>query len=307
MNLIAFKILAFINIIFLGIIARSRKLVDGNTSQNLSKIVFSFTLPAAIIHAFGTTTVTLDAMYLVLLGFLCTVIPFAISAYFTQNTPVSDRKLYLLNISGFNIGCFALPFIQALFPPFAAVLTCLFDAGNALMVTGGSYTATQMLLAQTEDRPCTLNPFKRLISSIAFDTYLVLILVALLNITIPNELIAITEPLSQANAFLSLFMIGLMINFHVDKQKLEKLCRLVGGRILLSTVMSLFVFFCLPLSLEHRLVVSTLVWSPIASLGPVYTLWIKADYGLAGLANSITIVLGICALAFFSSLQMTML
>ena len=38
-----------------------------------------------------------------------------------------------------------MPFVQTLFPAQLAVTTCLFDAGNAIMMTGGSYALTGLV------------------------------------------------------------------------------------------------------------------------------------------------------------------
>lgn len=46
----------------------------------------------------------------------------------------------IINFSGYNIGCFTLPFIQSFIGPAGVVATCLFDAGNSVMCTGATYS-----------------------------------------------------------------------------------------------------------------------------------------------------------------------
>ena len=46
----------------------------------------------------------------------------------------------MINFSGYNIGCFTLPFIQSFIGPAGVVATCLFDAGNSVMCTGATYS-----------------------------------------------------------------------------------------------------------------------------------------------------------------------
>lgn len=38
-----------------------------------------------------------------------------------------------------------------------------------------------------------------------------------------------------------------------------------------------------------------LLWAPASAMGPTFTLWSDGDFGLAGLANAIAIILGVIA------------
>lgn len=307
MDSIAITIASFIGIIMLGVAAGRRGLVGSGGSELISRIVFNITLPAAIIHAFGSVAFDPSHLLLVPVGIACTFGPFLIGVLATRNTDVHDRRLYLLNIGGFNIGCFALPFVQALFPPAAVVAACMFDAGNALLMAGGSFALTQVITADEPPAHPVLGIVKRLLTSIPFVAYLSLIALALLNIRVPLEIVSLIEPVSNANAFLSLFMLGLMINFSADRSKLGKLMKLLSGRFLLSALMCTAVILFLPFEGQVLLVIAILTWAPMATMGTVFTLWANEDYGLAGLANSITVVIGIIAMTLLSVVGPTLL
>ncbi len=45
-----------------------------------------------------------------------------------------------MQLSGYNIGTFTLPFVQAFFPASSLLSVIVFDAGNAIMVLGGNYS-----------------------------------------------------------------------------------------------------------------------------------------------------------------------
>jgi len=45
----------------------------------------------------------------------------------------------MLNLSGFNISNFALPFVSGVFSPIGILATCMFDAGNSIMCLGMTY------------------------------------------------------------------------------------------------------------------------------------------------------------------------
>ncbi|MFR4007990.1 MAG: hypothetical protein ACLT0Y_00750 [Christensenellales bacterium] len=52
------------------------------------------------------------------------------------------QAFYMLNCSGYNIGAFTMPFVQNFLGTFSMVITCLFDMGNAVMCTGGTFALT---------------------------------------------------------------------------------------------------------------------------------------------------------------------
>lgn len=131
------KVFSFVLVILLGVVtARSGKLGKG-ADRLISKIVFNLTLPCAIIRAFESYDFNVSLLGLVGLGFAATVIPYFLSLFVYRNKPQQERIVQQLSVCGFNIGCFALAFVQAFFPAGCVVATCLFDAGNSLMGTGG--------------------------------------------------------------------------------------------------------------------------------------------------------------------------
>ena len=62
----------------------------------------------------------------------------------TRHKPVADRAFLMLNCSGFNIGNFCFPVIQAFMGPSALVTASMFDIGNSVIVTAGSNVMTSV-------------------------------------------------------------------------------------------------------------------------------------------------------------------
>ncbi len=290
------KVLSFVLVILLGIVtARSGKLGKG-ADRLISKIVFNLTLPCAIIRAFESTEFDVRLLGLVGLGFAVTALPYFASLFVYRAKPLQERIVQQLSVCGFNIGCFALAFIQAFFPSSCVVATCLFDAGNSLMGTGGTYALTQTLVLGKDDetRGQKLKTFaKTLFSSAAFDTYIVLIALGVAGLKVPAEVITLIDPIANANAFLAMFMVGLMIRFSLTGKKVKELVRLLSWRVIVATILSFIALNVLPFDMEVRKVICVLAWAPIGSTGPLYTLWAGGDVGLAGMANAISVIAGI--------------
>lgn len=290
------KVASFVVIILIGVAAgHSGKFGEG-ADRLISKIVFNLTLPCAIIRAFEASELDRSLLPLIALGFVANALPFFLSLAAYANKSQEERVLQQSNVAGFNIGCFALAFVQAFFPAQGAVATCLFDAGNSLMCTGGTWALIRACVLGT-DYQCFRDKAKvfarALFSSVAFDCYVVLIVMGLFGLRIPPVAITLIDPIANANSFLAMFMIGLMIRFTVNKAKVVELVRLLSWRFAFSTLLSLTALFLLPFDPVTRKVVAVLAWAPAPSMGPVYTLWAGGDKGLAGMANALTILAGI--------------
>lgn len=285
-------------VIVLGfVIAHIIKVPRGFTDM-LSKIVFNITIPCAIFHAFALAQFDLWLLILAGLGLATTFIPWLIGTVIVRNEEYTRRVFMMMNISGFNIGSFVLPFAQMVFPAGSVLYVCLFDAGNALMMSGGVYAFSSAILNKgaTHSERVKL-ALKRLFSSVPFDLYIIFIILAILHLQVPSFLVTLVEPVSNANAFLAMLMLGTMVNFSIDKTKMGQLVRLLGLRFGLSALMSVAIFFMpLPLDMSIRIIIIAILWSPIGALGPVFTMWAKGDVGLAGFANVISVIVGVAAM-----------
>ena len=274
-------------IIILGVIMPRVIEVPQSFIDILSKIVFNITVPCAIFYAFVTSEFNPSLILLVAVGFICTFIPWFAAMLITWRED-NDRRVFMMcNISGYNIGNFVLPFALAIFPQHTIVAICLFDAGNSLMINGGIYPFTSALVEKgTSLAGRIVLALKRLIKSVPFDLYALLVILAVAGIQIPE----------QAATFVAMLLLGLIGNFSIDHGKIGQLVGITVCRFALSAILCVAVFLLIPFDFETRLVVAAMLWAPAAGLGPVFTMWLKGDAGLAGLSNVITVVAGVVAM-----------
>ena len=296
LEVVFIKVGAFVSIIVAGYIAgRTGKLGRG-TGSVLSKIVFNITLPCAVIHAFGAAEFTTDLLWLALVAVVFNFVAYFGMLALTARSERVNRIFYLCNISGYNLGCFALPFVQAFFPATQAVALCLFDAGNSLMMSGGTYALTSVIAGEEKPEHPLRLVVKRLFSSVTIDAYVVLVAMALLGVPVPQAVVQFTEPMANANAFLAMFMLGLVTNLHVDAQKIGRLVRLLGARLFCNVAFTATTLALLPFAPAVKVIVCMAIWAPVGAMGPVFTMWCKGDHGLAGLANAISVIVAVVAM-----------
>lgn len=190
--------------------------------------------------------------------------------FFSRHRPKDKRAFSMINVCGFNIGCFALPFVQNFFGPGGMIIACLFDIGNAFLVTGGSFAFTSTFLhTNPEKKQSASTLLKKFVSSIPFDTYMLMLALVMLDIPVPDIVSTLVKPIASANSFLALLLIGMMFEFRTRADKYRTMFSVLGWRLLFGATFSAMLYFFLPFALEVRQVLAVIAFAPVTSLAPI--------------------------------------
>lgn len=207
-----------------------------------------------------------------------------------------EKKAFeILNLSGYNIGNFTLPFVQSFLGPSGVVITSLFDTGNAVICLGGAYSGAAMAKGEGKGLP-VVRIAKTLIKSVPFDTYMIMTALCLLGIRLPEQAISFAGIIADSNAFMAMLMIGVGFKLSGDKAQMGTIVKLMAVRYGVAAVLSACFYFLLPMPLEYRQTLAILVFAPIASAAPAFTADLKGDIGLSSAINSISILISICCI-----------
>ena len=297
MGTVLLKALSFVLIIVLGYVLKKLVFKKPQDHQIIAFILLNVTLPATVVHAFGTFQRDTSLFLIILLGFLCSLIPLLFVYLISRRERKDKRAFSMINVCGFNIGCFALPFVQNFFGPGGMIVACLFDIGNAFMVTGGSFAFTSTFLQTNPAEKQTLfTLLKKFVSSIPFDTYLLMLALVVFNIPVPETVITLVEPVAAANSFLALLLIGMMFEFRTRADKYRTLFSVLGLRLLFGAAFSAMLYFFLPFSPEVRQVLAVVAFAPVSSLAPIYTERCGSDGALSSLTLSLSILISLMAM-----------
>ena len=285
----------FIGIIILGYGLRRIGFFKEEDFHVLSKIVLKITLPAAIVFSFADKEINPSMLIISLLGLSGGLV--YIAAGFLMNVRASrERKAFeILNMSGYNIGNFTLPFVQSFLGPSGVVVTSLFDTGNAVVCLGGAYSAASMVKGESKGVP-VVQIVKTLAKSVPFDTYLIMTILCLLGIRLPSQAVSFAGIIADGNAFMAMLMIGVGFKLSGDRSQTGTIIRILAVRYGIAAVLSAVFYFLLPMPLEYRQTLAILVFAPIASAAPAFTADLKGDIGLSSAVNSISILISICCI-----------
>ena len=292
MEQVLLKASAFVLVIIIGYLLKKKRFFAPEDYRIVTKIVINLTLPAAIITSFGNFQKDNSLFILVVLGLASNMIMVFLGYIFSKGKGDKTRALYMLNFSGYNIGAFTLPFVQSFLGAFGVVVVCMFDIGNSISCTGGSYAVT---LAVTDggEKVTLKSSIKKLLSSVPFVVYMLMLIIALGDIRIPKPVLMFTSLISGANGFLSMLMIGMMFEVKFKYDYMSKVGFILLVRYAASAVLAFLFYNFLPFPLEVRQAIAIAVFAPISALSSAFTEKCGGDVGIAGFAGSASIVMSI--------------
>ena len=283
---------SFIAIIILGYVLRRRGFFKEEDFYVLSRIVLKITLPAAIVTNFTGIDMKPSMLLMSLLGLGGGIILTGMAFLISAGKNGEEKAFNIINLTGYNIGNFTMPFAQSFLGPLGVVATSLFDSGNALVCLGGTYSVAVM--AKGEKGKFGIMPIiKTLLSSVPFDAYLLMTVLSLLHLSLPAPMVSFTGIIANGNAFMAMLMLGVGFKMTLDKSRMGKIIQILFIRYSVSIALAAAFYFLLPFELEYRQALAILALSPIASAAPAFTGDLDGDIGLASAVNSISIVISI--------------
>lgn len=296
------RAMCFVGIILLGYLLRKRGFFQESDFQTLTKVVLKITLPAAIVSSFAGKEIDPSMLLLSAIGLggglLLLLVVFLVNG-------MRDREqtaFEMVNTAGYNIGNFTLPFVQSFLGPLGVMTTSLFDVGNAWICLGGAYGVADVI--KGGDKISVRRILKALTKSMAFDCYMIMIVLNLLHIQIPSLVVSFADIIAGGNAFVAMLMIGVGFKLSGDMSQRRSIVRILCIRYTVSALLAAGCYFFLPFELEIRQTLVLLMFSPLPSSAPAFTAELKGDTGLASAVNSLSIV---CSIVIIVSLLLIML
>lgn len=293
---------SFVAIILLGYCLKKIGFFKQEDFTILSRITIRITLPAAIIMNFAGKQIDPAMLGLGLLGLGGGAI-YVTLGYLLNRRKGTDRQSFeMLNLAGYNIGTFVLPFTQSFLGPVGALSTSLFDTGNSIVCLGGAYSLAAMV---KEGKGFSFRRIgKALVTSVPFMTYVIMVTMNLTRIPVPGFVVSCASLISGANAFMAMLTIGVGFKLESNRAQMGRIAKMLSIRYGIAAILAIVYYFVLPLDLEVRQALVILAFSPIGSAVPGFTGELKGDVGLSSALNSITIIISIVIIVTLLSVML---
>ena len=284
----------FAAIIVLGMTLRRLGVFKEGDFRVLSTIVIKITLPATIISSFAGQTIDPRLLSLAAIGLGGGILYLLLGFVMNLRSSREKQSFEMLNLPGYNIGNFTLPFVQSFLGPMGVITTSLFDTGNAVVCLGGAYGVASSVKAGGEFDLRRVG--KALGTSVPFLCYIIVVSLNMLHIAIPGPLIECAGIIANANAFMAMLMIGVGFHISVDREQLGSMIRILSVRYAVSIALAMLCYFVLPFDLQITRTLVILVFAPIGSAIPAFSAELGGNVGLSSAINSISIVISIVAI-----------
>lgn len=274
-------------IIFLGYGLRRINFFDEHALPVVSKIVLNITLPCAVITNFAAIELQPSLILLFVIGFLTCGLFVFVGYLKNLRGTANEKTMDMLNYAGFNIGCFATPFISSFLGPASVVSVCMFDVGNAMWCVG--ITNALCISLQNGSRIRLGFLAKRLLKSISTMVYITMMVLGLLHIRLPQTVLDFAALIAPCNTVLAMFMLGLGMNLNFRREHFRWIGHAFLFRYGIAVTLAFAFYFLMPFAREIRLGLSLAVLSPISVAAAAFTHERGCDVGLAASWNTLSI------------------
>jgi len=305
MGNIVLKILSLLVPLLLGYVLKKRKFFEPRDYRILAKIAINITLPAAVIVSFSSFKMDFTLLSLAVIAFFSNWFPLLFT-YVTTRSMKKDpkkRSLEMLCASGYNMGNFLIPFVQQFMGSGGVAIAAIFDSGNSFMCTGGIYIFTSSVVKADAKKTTIGDVLRKLMHSVPILTYVVMLIISLAGWTVPGFVTAIAQPTGAANAFVSMFMIGLMFEIRFNKNYIKAAVSVLWKKYVCAAILALIFYYLLPFEALVRQVLVLCAFAPVPSVAAVYTEEVKADVELASFVTSCSFLISCVILVVLAAVM----
>ena len=288
------KAAILVSFILCGYILKQLRLFGRSTFHTISTIVFNITLPSVIIANLNGIHFEVHYLFISLLAIAFNLLMVGLG-YGVGRTK-DEKAFYMLNMNGYNIGNFALPFVSYFFDSAAVLIVCIFDAGNSLMCLGGGYGLARYVRGEKGDNIFYILA-KTIFSSLPVLSYILMLILALGGFSLPQVVVDWVKVPASANTFLSMLMIGVALGLSLKKEYLHLIYTDIGLRLLISVVFAAFIYVGLDYSMDIKRVLMVVVFAPVAGMACYYTAKLKLKIEVAACISSLYILISIVVMS----------
>lgn len=289
------KAIILVSFIFGGYLMKQAGIFTRQSFDTISNIVFRVTLPAAIIVNLNGVHFELNYLFISVLAIVFNFI--FIGMGYVIGKDREEKSFLMLNLNGFNIGNFALPFVSYFFDKAAVLIVCLFDAGNSLMCMGTGYGLAAYVGGRSGDENIFKMLAKILLTSAPVLSYVFMIVLAILGWQLPDTLIQWAKIPASANTFLSMLMIGVALGISLKPEFVHLVVKNISSRLIGSAVMAALALWLLPYDMNIKKVIVVLAFSPIAGMACYFTAKMKSNIQVAACISSLSILISIIVMS----------
>lgn len=290
-------------LIALGYFLKRINYLKATDSQVLSTLVLNVTLPSLVIVNLNSADLNMSFSILPIMMIVYGIVAKIIVIWFFRKYSNQMRGSVGMMTGSMNIGLFAYPLVNAIWPEKGMVYFGMADIGGAMIMFGLTYFVGSYF-SEGEDQFNFKFLGKKLIQSVPLVTYIVMFTLNMSNIHIWKPAIDFFSILSKANMPLSMILLGVMLSFSIDREYLPVTIKYLCLHYGLAIVAGTLVHFFLPVS--DPMIKTTLLITWLLPVGVAiipYSIQFKyKTLTFVGMVTNLTIIISIVILYVYQAL-----
>ena len=290
-------------LIALGYFLKRINYLKATDSQVLSTLVLNVTLPSLVIVNLNSADLNMSFSILPIMMIVYGIVAKIIVIWFFRKYSNQMRGSVGMMTGSMNIGLFAYPLVNAIWPEKGMVYFGMADIGGAMIMFGLTYFVGSYF-SEGEDQFNFKFLGKKLIQSVPLVTYIVMFTLNMSNIHIWKPAIDFFSILSKANMPLSMILLGVMLSFSIDREYLPVTIKYLCLHYGLAIVAGTLVHFFLPVS--DPMIKTTLLITWLLPVGVAiipYSIQFKyKTLPFVGMVTDLTIIISIVILYVYQAL-----
>lgn len=297
------QFLMIILLILLGYFLKRINYVKATDSQVLSTLVLNVTLPSLVIVNLNSADLDLSFSILPIMMIVYGILSKIIAIWLFKKYDNQMRGSVGMMMASLNIGLFAYPLVDAIWPEKGLIYFGMADIGGAIIMFGVTYFVGSYF-SEGSDQFNFKFLGKKLLQSVPLLTYLIMFTLNMLNIKLPDFAIDFFGIISKANMPLSMILLGVMLSFQVDRKFLPVAIKYLIVHYGLGLIAGLAIYYFLPVSdpmIKTTLLITWLLPVGVAII-PYSIQFRYKTLPLIGMVTNISILISIVILYIYQAL-----
>jgi predicted permease len=253
-------------IILIGYFIKKLRIITEAEGKVLSKVILYVTFPALIFDTVSELPIKYSLVFLPFIPIVFCLLLFGICYIMFRNQPEQIKGVLFMAATGFNIGLFAYPIIEAIWGKEGLQYMAMFDLGNAFVVLGLSYSLGSVFSPQRTGAGNAIDikyMLKKLVMSVPLISYTAALLFNVMGITFPVLVSDVISSVARANMALVLLLLGIYLKFRLDKSFSKQLYAILLIRFVLALLAGITLFYILPFDKLYRTIVLIALILPV--------------------------------------------
>jgi predicted permease len=251
-------------IILVGYFIKKVGIIQETEGKVLSKVVLYVTFPALIFDIVSELQISYALVFLPFIPIAFCLLLFGFCYMMFRNESAQIKGVLFMAATGFNIGLFAYPIIEAIWGKEGLQYVAMFDLGNAFVVLCLSYTLGSVFSPQGNGKAVNITYIlKKLVRSVPLVSYVAALLFNILGITFPLLAENVISAVARANMAMVLLLLGIYLNFRQDKSYSRQLYAILLLKFGLALLAGVTLFYLLPFNILYRTIVLVALILPV--------------------------------------------